>query len=398
MAVHTSHSQPSSKLYNCHNATISRPAQGPQRQSQQQLQQQHFVNADGVLSSKTQPKAGSMLEATQAWFMNPAFGNQSPMPSPEKQPRRHPPPQPHPGTCTGVGGPSGHCPTGQGGQYSGLSAAPAAASWGQTSPIQQRAAASSRSAYDLQNVHGFAQEPHLQPTASRTAPLYTQATRHQQASQTGPMSSAQGPKNSEGAAEAAWSSAYQQYAAHASSDAVQSPAHSLHQRHGFPTLPAFQQQQQQALPAAWQHVADPAHDESQVQPRSLRQQFPQHAQQASQHTQHAHSSPPLAAAHAQQQDHAQQAWHQQHQQELYPHSSTQDQVHQLRGQQQDLKLSSGDDRMSDYVKKLQERLAAAEEQAAHARIEGDCRAQTLEARITVLEGRVRFVEGEWQLL
>ena len=376
-----------------HAREISRPAQmpaqGPHWRSQQQYeQQQQVVNTDGVLTSKTQPKAGSMLEATQAWFMNPAFGNNSPMPSPEKQPRSQPPPQPHPGTYTGAGAPLGYHPTEQ---HSSLSAAPAAASWGQTSPVQQRAAASSGVAHDLQKVHMSAQEPSLQSMSSTAAPPHTQTTQHQQPSQNRPRSSAQGHKGT--ANGVAWSSAYQQQRGRTSSDAAHSPSH------GFSSLLASQQQQQkrQDLPAAWQSIPDPAQHGSQVQPGSLRQQLPPHAQQASQHAQHAHSSWPLAAAHPHksQQNQAQQlAWHQQHQQELHAPESWDDQVQQLPRQQQDLKLSAGGDRMSDYVGQLQERLAAAEEQAAHARMEGDRRAQTLEARITVLEGRVRFVEGE----
>ncbi|KAA6418704.1 MAG: centrosomal of 44 kDa [Trebouxia sp. A1-2] len=57
-------------------------------------QQQHASGAQ--YQSRAQGEAGIMPAATQAWVVNPAFGSESPMPSPEKQPRSQGPPMPHP--------------------------------------------------------------------------------------------------------------------------------------------------------------------------------------------------------------------------------------------------------------------------------------------------------------
>ena len=76
---------------------------------------------------------------------------------------------------------------------------------------------------------------------------------------------------------------------------------------------------------------------------------------------------------------------------------------QQRQQQEQQQQQPGGGRLSGvdmgaYVQALHHRLAAAEEQAAQARQHGERQAHTFEARITLLEGRLIFVEGEHHLV
>ncbi|KAL3132691.1 hypothetical protein ABBQ32_009204 [Trebouxia sp. C0010 RCD-2024] len=375
--AHTSGVQPRSGMYDSDSAGAMRTATPHQAQQQQQ----RTVPRPSALPSRSQPRAGRVLEATQAWFMNPAFGGDSPLPSPEKQPRSQPPPQPHPSTCTGPAYPSGYSlPAQQGRQQASLS--DAAASWSQASPAQHRAAESAGHAHELHHKQVRLNKPGMQWTASRAAT--PEAGQHQH-----PLGSEALEIAFQGLGEAAqWSglaqaSASQQLPAHPSQAVAGGPAQSMHHRHAFATQPACPPQQQTFL-----NEVDSAQHGYQGVPRSLAQQLPQHAQQG-------HSKSPPPAAHGSQQ------YQMQQQQDVAAQDSLQGQQHNQQGQQQWQQQEAGrvhsDDRMSRYVGQLQERLAEAEEQAAHARLEGDRRVQTLEARITLLEGRVRFVEGKGQL-
>ena len=390
MAVHTSHSQPAPQAFAFPQSSLRDAAHQPLANPQQH-EQQSTVHNDNALPGRSGPQTGSVLAATQAWFLNPAFGSESPMPSPEKQPRSQPPPRPHPSTFTGAEPPLGCQQVGQGLQQAGLSAT---ANWSQSSPTQHHFARAS----GYEQAH--ASESRSQADR-QAAPAHALASPHQRPGPDRPERSTHSHDPFGGRAESGWSSEYQQQPAQASSHAMQSPQHSLHQRHGFPSLPARQQHPQQAacsVPAE-QHVLDSAqHRQPQGLPSSL-------AQPPSQHAQHVHcnSAHAVAATSRQIEQSQQQSLPDQHQQQLQqqerqPLSFSPDQAH-LQGGGQGARSEAvlADERMSGYVRQLQERLAAAEEQAAHARSAGEHQAQTLEARITVLEGRVRFVEGGWLL-
>ena len=379
MATLASSIQPRSQSDDVQSVGAMRPPAAHQRQQQQQ-QQQH--TRPSVLPSRSQPKAGSMLEATQAWFMNPAFGSESPLPSPEKQPRSQPPPQPYPSTSTGPAHPLGYPAAGQAQQHAGLSGAPAAASWSQGSPAQQRAVGSAGYACQLHDAQSPSYSPGMQCMAAPP-----QDRQLQQPWGNAPQTAVQRPEEAAQWPESTGASMPQQLPARSSTMAARCSSHSLHHRHGFPSLPARQYQQQTSHCQA----ESAQHGYSGVA-GSPAQQPPQHAQQS-------HFQSPHGAAHAhgsvqyripQQQQEQQQ----QEQQDVTRQESLLGQQHQ---QRQQAGNACSDDRTSEYVGQLQERLAEAEEQAAHARLEGERRVQTLEARITVLEGRVRFVEGKLQL-
>ena len=386
MMAHTSGVQPGSSIYSSYSAGAVGTATAHQGQQQQQ-QQPRAVLRPSALPSRTQPRAGSMLEATQAWFMNPAFGGDSPLPSPEKQPRSQPPPQPHPSTCTGPAHPSGYPPAGHARQAASLSGA--AASWTQASPAQHRAADLAGHAHEMHHKQVKSNNPGMQWRSSRAAT--PQAGQHQQASGNAALEiTSQSPGEAAEWSDIAEASACQQLPVHPSQTVAHGSAHGLHHRHVFANQ-APRQHQQQTSP----DEGGSAQHGDQGVPGSLAQQPPQHAQQG-------HFKPPSPAAHGQSSQQYQ--MHQQQQQQQPPQGVVaqdslqgQPQQHQQQGQQQEAGSVDDDNRMSRYVWQLQERLAEAEEQAAQARLEGDRRVQTLEARITVLEGRVRFVEGEAQL-
>ena len=373
MAMRTSNVQPRADPCRAHSTGAIGSAVAHQGQQQQQQQQQQHTRLS-ALPSRTQPNAGSMLEATQAWFMNPAFGSESPLPSPEKQPRSQPPPQPYPSTCTGLVHTAGHPPAGQ--HAAGLSGATAAASWCQGSPTQQTGAGSAGCTDELHGEQVPSYSPGMQWMAAPP-----QARQHQQPWGDTPQATVHSPEELAQWPESAGAS--HQLPALSSKGAAQCPPHSLHHWHGFPSLPSGQR-----------YLQTPQHKGS-----SKQHGFPDLAgslaQHPSQHAQQCHLRSPYAAAHAhsseQQHMHQQQ---QQQQQDVVAQNSWRGQQHQLR---QEAGAVCSDDRMSEYVGQLRERLAEAEEQSAHAKLEGDRRVQTLEARITLLEGRVRFVEGKGQL-
>ncbi|KAL0032391.1 hypothetical protein WJX79_009077 [Trebouxia sp. C0005] len=103
-------------------------------------QQQHASGAQ--YQSRAQGEAGIMPAATQAWVVNPAFGSESPMPSPEKQPRSQGPPMPHPSIYSTGAGPQ-HT-TGMSARQQGSSAVSGHAAVQQPSP-QQHSQDASRS-------------------------------------------------------------------------------------------------------------------------------------------------------------------------------------------------------------------------------------------------------------
>ena len=374
IAMRTSNVRPRLDAYQAHSTGAVGSAtahQGQQQQQQQQEQQQQHTRLS-TLPSRTQPKAGSMLEATQAWFMNPAFGGESPLPSPEKQPRSQPPPQPYPSTCTGLANAAGQPAAGQ--HAAGLSGDHATASWSQGSPTQQTAAGSAGYTDKLHGEHVPSYSPGMQ---SMAAP--TQARQHQQLWGNVPQAPVQIPEELAPWPESAGAS--QQLPAHAGKTAAQCPSHSLHNRHGFPSLPLRQRHQQ--TPQHKGNFRQPGYPNL---PGSLVQHPTQHAQQGQ-------LTSPYAAAHAHSSEQHMHQQQQQHQ-DVAAQNSWQGQQHKPR---QEPGAVCSDDRMSEYVGQLRERLAEAEERAAHAELEGDGRVQTLEARITLLEGRVRFVEGKGQL-
>ena len=372
MAMRTSNVQPWSESYEAYSTGAMGSAAAHEGQQQQQQQQQH--KRPSALPSRTQLKAGSMLEATPAWFMNPAFGSESPLPSPEKQPRSQPPPQPYPSTCTPAHT-SGHPPAGQ--HAANLAGAAAAGDRNQGTSIQQTAAGS---AGYTDVLHGDQMPSYSPGTQWMAAP--PKARQHQQPWENAPQATVQNPEELPQWPDSAEAS--QQLCAHASNVVARCPSHSLHHQHGFPSLPLRQHHQQ-----------DPQRESDLEQhgyPDLAGQQPPQHAQQS-------RFISPSAATHARSsgQHHMhqhQQQQQQQQQQGVVAQDAWQGQQHQP---PQEARTVCSDDRMSEYVGQLHKRLAEAEEQAARAQLEGDRRVQTLEARITVLEGRVRFVEGEAQL-
>ena len=366
MTMRAPNVQPRSEPCEAHPTGAMGSAAAQQEQQQQQHQQHMRLS---VLPSRTQPKAGNMLEATQAWFVNPAFGSESPLPSPEKQPRRHPPPQPYPSTCTGLAHTPSHPPAGQ--HAASVSGAAAAAGWSQGSPTQRTAAGS---AGNIDELHS-AQVPSYSP-GMRWMPAPPPARQHQQPWGNAAQATVHSPEELAQWPEPAGAS--QQLSARSSKVVARCPSHSLHHRHGFPSPPSRQHHQQTP-----QHEGDFKQRGYPDLAGSLAQQPPQHAQQGQFRS-------PYAAAHA----HSSGQHHKQQQQDIVAQDLWQGPQHQP---WQEAGTVCSDDRMSEYVRQLRERLAGAEEQAAHAKLEGDRRVQTLEARITVLEGRVRFVEGEGRL-
>lgn len=380
MAAHALGVQPRSGMYDSYSAGAMGTA-NPHQGQQQQQQQQRTVLSPSALPSRSQPRSGSVLEATQAWFMNPAFGGDSLLPSPEKQPRSQPPPQPHPSTCTAPGYPSGYPLAGQHGQQQ-ASLSDVAASWSQASPAQHRAAESAGHAHELHHKQAKLDNSGMQWTPTRAAA--PAAGQHQHTSgNEAPAITFQGLGEAAQWSGSAQASGSQQLPVHPSQAVAGGPAHSMHHQHAFASQPARPPQQQ-----TFPNEVESAQHSYQGVPRSLPQQLPQHAQQGQ------FKSPPPVA-------HGSQQYQMQQQQGGAAQDSSQGQQHNQSGQQHWQQHEAGsvhnDDRMSRYVGQLQERLAEAEEQGAHARLEGDRRVQTLEARITLLEGRVRFVEGKGQL-
>jgi len=382
-------------------------------------QQQHAFG--GQSQSRAQGKAGSMPAATQAWFVNPAFGSESPMPSPEKQPRSQGPPMPHPSTYPGGAGPQ-H-PTGVSTRQEGLSSVSGHAAVQQASPQQHSQDASRSMSFGAHPAHDQQQAMrYMSMHAPHSAGLsgHTHNRLHQQELHMDPAAaSLHAPF--EPSLQAGGKPALSHDTGHAlNAPGYQSPQQQhLHRRHVFPSMPARQQQQQQ-LPqqadisglqyqaitqrpatAGYSHISAPSLPPHARQPPVSPHQGPHHHLVQHHKPQAEQSDGQLQGqlldqlqgqpvSELQQQQPAQQ------QQQQQP-AQQQQQPAQQQQQQQQLGRLSGVD-MGAYVQGLHQRLAAAEEQAAQARQHGERQAHTLEARITLLEGRLTFVEGEHHLL
>ncbi len=364
-------------------------------------QQQHMFG--GQSQSRAQGKAGSMPAATQAWFVNPAFGNESPMPSPEKQPRSQGPPMPHPSTYPGGAGPQ-HT-TGISAQQQGLSSVSGHAAVQQASPQQHSQDASRSMSFGPHLAHDQQQAARymsMHPPLSAALSGHTQNRLHQQELHRDPAAAS---------LHAAFEPNVQadglsHHAGHAlNATGYQSPQQSyLHRRQVFPSMPARQQQQQlpqqastsglqyQAIvqrpaTAGYSHTSDPS-----LPPHARHPPLSPH--QGTHHRLVQHHKPQEEQSDGQLQG---QLPEQQQGQTLMELQQQQPAQQQQQQQQLGGGRMSGVD-MGAYVQGLHQRLAAAEEQAAQARQHGERRAHTLEARITLLEGRLSFVEGEQHLL
>ena len=396
LAMHTPHDQPAGGQRG--------PAHMPEHASSQSLAQHQHHALKSHQHNMAQLDEATVPYASQAWFVNPAFGHDSPMPSPEKQPRSQPPPRPHPSTFAGVHAQHTYT-TGHASQQPSFASASVAAS---ASPHQlsQEVAGSSRHGFQP----GMLVEQQLHP---RDAGFHVQSlhgasgqasgTLHQQPAYTG--SSAAGTTqqlqhSSQALPDVHWQSEPCHHGGQAPGAWVHPiPQHQgLHQRHVFPTLPT--RQQHQAAVSGQQHESDVQQPGSHGYLQGSAEWLPQQAQRmpACSHVSRPHQ-------HASQHDQVQPLG--QHQQPLLPAHGLQQQQHdehqqlheqQQEGQAQDGGNTTGALDMAGYVQQLQHRLAAAEDTAAQAGQEGELRAATLEARITVLEGRVRFVEGDYQML
>ena len=365
-------------------------------------QQQHMF--EGQSQSRAQGKTGSMPAATQAWFVNPAFGSESPMPSPEKQPRSQGPPMPHPSTYPGRAGPQ-H-PTGISAQQQSLSAVSGQAAVQQASP-QQHSQDASRSmsfgahlAHDQQQATGYMS---MHPPYSAGLSGHPHHRLHQQELHRVPAAASL-PVPFEPSVQADGKHA----SSHDTGQALNATGYQLpqqqhlHRRHVFPSMPARQQQQQQSpqqadtsglqyqaitqrpATAGYSHTSAPSLPPHARQPPMLPHQGPHQHLVQHHRLQEGHSDGQLQG----------QLLHQlqgQTMSELQQQQSAQQQQQPGGG-----RLSGVD--MGAYVQGLHQRLAAAEEQAAQARQHGERQVHTLEARITLLEGRLTFVEGEHHLL
>ena len=371
-------------------------------------QQQHAF--EGQSQSKAQGKAGSMSAATQAWFVNPAFGSESPMPSPEKQPRSQGPPMPHPSTYPGGAGPQ-H-PTGISAQQQGLSAVSGHAAVQQASPQQHSQDASRSMSFGPHLAHDQQQEARymsMHPPHSAGLSGHTHHRLHQQELHRDPAAaSLHAPFEPSVQADGRPASSHD--TGHAlNATGYQSPQQQhLHRRHVFPSMPARQQQQlpQQANTSGLQYQAITQRPATAGYSHASASNLPLHARQppvsphqGPHHHLVQHHRPQEGQSDGQLQGQLPEQLQGQPLSELQQQQPAQQQRQQQEQQQQQPgggRLSGVD--MGAYVQALHHRLAAAEEQAAQARQHGERQAHTFEARITLLEGRLIFVEGEHHLV
>ena len=359
-------------------------------------QQQHASGAQ--YQSRAQGEAGIMPAATQAWVVNPAFGSESPMPSPEKQPRSQGPPMPHPSIYSTGAGPQ-HT-TGMSARQQGSSAVSGHAAVQQPSP-QQHSQDASRSmsfaphlAHDQQQAARYmsTHPPHSAGLSGHTHNRLHQQELHRDPAAARlhvpfePSAQADGkPASSHDTGQALNATGYQ------------SPQQQhLHHRHVLSSMPARQQQQQlpqQADTSGLHYQAIMQRPATAGYSHTSASSLPPHARL------------PLVLPHQGPHQHAVQHHKPQEEQSngqlqgQLPEQSPGQALSELQQQQQQPgagRLSGVD--MGAYVQGLHQRLAAAEEQAAQARQHGERQAHTLEARITLLEGRLSFVEGEQHLL
>lgn len=292
---------------------------------------------------------------TAAWFTNPAYTNAlSPMPSPDKQPRSHPPPLPHPSQPAG---PQHHA-----GPSHSHSAHPLL-------PPSRPGTAQASNATTSYSNHGWGL-PHAR-----------QATSH-----------------SHHAAQAALPPAVQQQQpimhlrmpADGQEEGVANPQASLLTFRSGPKFPS--------LPARFTAGSQPTQPCEAGSSSSQRQHAHHQAHSNQVHDAPKHAQHDLESAAVQQQSSQQhQVPHQMHlqQQELL----IQQQESQIQ-QQQQWQLQSNNSGSKEQVnvlhlvQQLQQQVLAGEREAAVARAEADDRAETLEARVTLLEGRAKFLEGQ----
>ena len=368
-------------------------------------QQQHAFG--GQSQSRAQGKAGSMQAATQAWFVNPAFGSESPMPSPEKQPRSQGPPVPHPSTCPGGAAPQ-HT-TGISAQQQGFPSVSGHAAVQQASPQQLSHDASRMMsfgphlAHDQQQAarYGSMHPPHSAAPSGHTHNRLHQQELHRDTA----AASLHVPFEASVQADGKLASSHDTGQA-LNASGYQSPQQQhLHCRHVFPSMPARQQQQlprqadtsrlqyqaitQRPAAAGYSHTSASSLPLPERQPPvSPHQGLYQHLMQ--------HHKPQEGQSDGQLQGQLLDQLQGQPVSELQQQQLAQPQQQQQQQQSGAGRLSGVD--MGAYVQGLHQRLAAAEEQAAQARQHGERQAHTLEARITLLEGRLSFVEGEQHLL
>ena len=370
-------------------------------------QQQHIFG--GQNQSRAQGKAGSMPAATQAWFVNPAFGSESPMPSPEKQPRSQGPPMPHPSTYPGGAGPQ-HT-TGISAQQQGLSAVSGHAAVQQASPQQLSQDASRMMSFGPHLAHDQQQATRymsMHPPHSAGLSGHTHHRLHQQELHRDPAAaSLHAPFEPSVQADGKLPSSHDTGRALSATGYQPPQQQHLHHRRVFSSMPARQQQQQlpqqadtsglqyQAITqrpatAGYSHTSAPSLPPHARQPPILSHQGPhQHVVQ--------HHKPQEEQSDGQLQGQLPEQLQVQTVGELQQQQPAQPQQQQQQQQQPGAGRLNGVD-MGAYVQGLHQRLAAAEEQAAQARQHGERQAHTLEARITLLEGRLSFVEGEHHLL
>ncbi|KAL0034375.1 hypothetical protein WJX77_011722 [Trebouxia sp. C0004] len=384
------------------------PLHGPndklsQSAGHQPAQQQH--THVGQSQSRAQGKAGSMPAATQAWFVNPAFGSESPMPSPEKQPRTQGPPMPHPSTSPGYpGGPGPQHTTGISTQQQGLSSVSGHAAVQQASTQQHSQETSGSMSFGPHMAHGQQQATSymsMHPSHSPGLSGHTHTRLHQQELHRHPApASLHAPfeSNVEADRKPAPSSSSGQGLNATGHQSLQQQH--LHRCHMFPSMPARQQQQQlpqQADTSGLQYqaimqrpaTAGYSHTSASSLPPHTGQPPVLHHQGPYQHLGH-HHKPQEGQSDGQLQGRLLDQLQGQTVSELQQQQPAQQPQQQ---QQPGAGRLSGMD-LGAYVQGLHQRLAAAEEQAAQARRHGEQRAHTLEARITLLEGRLSFVEGE----
>ena len=323
------------------------------------LPSQQFWNQAAALSRLSQSQSrladpAVAVRPSAAWFTNPAYTNApSPMPSPERRPRSHPPPLPHPSQPAApqplAGPPQSYAST----TYPSL-------------PPSRPGTAHAATAVpaDSNNSWGIASSQHAAASSCHAAqPASLSAAAQQWQQQQHSVSNANAPAD-----------ARQQ---HAGNHQAGVPTF----RPTFPSLPPRFTARPQTSTAA-QHATH--------QPHAAQ------AQLSSQHTSHV-GSPGHEGSPQRHQAPPMQQWHQLEAQLQQQHSKQQHKQQQPQEQQpqhgQHEQHDSSNHEAALLVKQLHQRVVAAEQDAAVARAEADDRVRTLEARVTLLEGRLKCVEG-----
>lgn len=330
------------------------------------LPSQQFWNQAAALSGLSQSQSHAAdpavaVRPTAAWFTNPAYTNApSPMPSPERRPRSHPPPLPHPSQ------PAAPQP------LTGLPQSYASTTYPSLPPSRPGTAQAAIAVpADSNNSWGIGQTEHAAQPAS--LPAAAQQWQQQQQLASGANAPADAQQHNAGNHQAGvptfrptfpslpprFTARPQTSAAAAAGTELTAAQHATHQPHAA---------QAQMLSQRTLHVGSPGPEGSpqQHQAPPLQQWQQPEAQLQQQHSKQQHK---------QQQPQEQQPQHGQHQ------------------QQQQQQYDSSNHEAAMLVKQLQQRVMVAEQDAAVARAEADDRVGTLEARVMLLEGRLKFVEG-----